>query len=488
MIYWGTSFGSHDAALAVFENNKLIFASHSERFSRWKDDPNLCQELVDYAVEKHGYPDSIFYYEQPWKKKLRYCRSRQWKNLLEPSPAKTLEKLGITAPLHTTDHHQSHAAAGYYTSPFDNATVIVIDAIGEFATTTMWQCKGDKLKKVYQQNYPHSLGLFYSALTQAAGFKPNGEEYIFMGAAAYGNTEPLKTFIYNDLVKLQDHPPLIKLKHNLHRGYHNLSARPPYDIARAGQSIYEDCLELLINYALKNYPSKNLIIMGGCALNCVANSKILQSGCWENIWIMPNPGDAGSAIGTVLAHTGKHIDWTGPYLGYEIPGSYPIKSAIDILKSRGIVGVAKGRAEFGPRALGNRSIFADPRIPDIKTKMNWLKKREQFRPFAAIIPEQLAAQEFVMGHAESSPYMQFVFECKQPEKYPGIAHIDNTSRIQTVTPQQHPELYEMLMGWYHETGCPMLINTSLNIKGQPLVNTEDDARAFEVCYDTIVLK
>lgn len=488
MIFWGTSFGSHDAALSVFKNNKLIFASHSERFSRHKDDANLCKELIDYAILKFGNPNRIYFYEKPWKKKLRYIKSGQFSNILEPSPAKTLSKLGINAPITTIDHHHSHAAAGYFTSGFSDATIVVVDAIGELATTTIWIGKNDRIKKVYQQNYPNSLGLFYSALTQAAGFKPNGEEYIFMGAAAYGEAEPLKTFIYDDLIKIQNQPPLIKLKHNLHRGYHSLYARSSYDIAAAGQSIYEDCLELLVNYAYKNYPSKNLIIMGGCALNCVANSKIIESGIWDKIWIMPNPGDAGSAIGAVLAHTGKHCDWTGPYLGYEIPGSYPIRSAIDILKSRGIVGVANGPAEFGPRALGNRSIFADPRIPDIKTKMNWLKKREQFRPFAAIIPEQLAAQEFVMGHAKSSPYMQFVFECKNPEKYPGITHVDNTSRIQTVSAQQHPELHEMLMGWYHETGCPMLINTSLNIKGQPLVNTEDDARAFEICYDTIVLK
>mgnify|MGYP003349655334 CR=1 FL=1 len=496
MIYWGTSFGSHDAALSVFTTDRigpiiydrLIFASHSERFSRIKDDANLCQELIDHAIQKYGHPNRVYYYEKPWKKKLRYIKSGQWDNITEPSPRKTLAEFGVHAPIITVDHHHSHAAAGYYTSGFRNATIIVVDAIGELATTTMWIGKNDKIKKVYQQNYPHSIGLFYSALTQAAGYKPNGEEYIFMGAAAYGKKEPLKTFIAEQLIELQHKQPLVKLKQNLHRGYKDLYARPPHDIAAAGQSIYEDCLDHLVNYAYKNFRTKNLILMGGCALNCVANSRVLQSGLWENIWIMPNPGDAGSAVGTVLAARGNHIEWPGPYLGYNIPGPYPIGDAIQILKTKGIVGIANGPAEFGPRALGNRSIFADPRIPDIKTQMNWLKKREQFRPFAAIIPEQFAAQEFVMGNAKTSPYMQFVFECKNPQLYPGIAHVDNTSRIQTVSPQQHPKLYEMLMGWYQETGCPMLINTSLNIKGQPLVNTEDDARAFEVCYDTPVLK
>lgn len=488
MIHWGVSFGSHDAALAVFVDNKIVFASHSERFSKIKDDPNLCQELIDHALLKFGTPSKVFYYEIPWKKKIRYLQSGQYRNVFEESPKSTLKKFGIRCPVVMIDHHRSHAAAGYYTSGFQDASIVVVDAIGEFATLTIWEGINNKLVNRYQQDYPHSLGLFYSALTQATGFKPNGEEYIFMGMAAWGNKSIHTEMLMNTFVELGD-SLLVGMKYNAHRGIKHLlpDTFDSNDLAAAGQEVYEVSLRHVLDHIFKTLPSKNLILMGGCALNCVANSKILGWHPWDNVWIMPNPGDAGSAIGAVLAYTNQHIEWKDPYLGYKINGEYPIDQIIDAIQTHNIAAVASGGAEFGPRALGNRSIFANPTILDIKKQMNWLKKREQFRPFAAVIPEELAPQFFDMKQHVSSPYMQFVFECKDPLRFPGISHIDNTSRIQTVTKNQHDGLYSLLMKYYTQTGIPMLVNTSLNVKGQPLVNDEIDAISFETLYNVPVL-
>lgn len=492
MITWGLSFGSHDAALAVFDQNAaspLVFASHSERFSKKKDDPELCQALIDHAVSSYGRPQRIYYYETPWKKKLRYIRSGQFRHLLDPSPSSVLRKLGITSEVVNTDHHHSHAAAGYYTSGVDNAAVVVVDGIGELTTLSIWQGQGTSLKPVYKQSYPHSLGLFYSAMTQAAGFKPNGEEYIFMGLAAHGGRYDHRERLSEEFLDTRGDRILVRLKHNLHKGARKWmpNITNEEDLAWASQKIYEDCLRKVLDWAWHHTGSSNLVLMGGCALNCVANSFIQKWHPWKKVWIMPNPGDAGSSIGAALAHWAKHIEWPGPYLGYEIPGSYPVKALANALEDHGIAAVANGKAEFGPRALGNRSIFADPRIPDIKDRMNWLKKRELFRPFAAVIPQEMAPGFFQIAPGMGSPYMQFVFGSTCADRYPGIAHVDGTCRIQTVTRTQHAGLYDLLMEWYRRTGCPMLINTSLNVKNQPLVNDQGDAKLFQEKYATPVL-
>jgi carbamoyltransferase len=470
--------------------NRILFASHSERFSGKKDDPDLCQSIVNHALSTYGEPQRVFYYENPWKKKSRYLKSGQFGNLFEIGPKTVLSRLGVDAPVYYTDHHLSHAAAGYYTSGYDNATVVVVDAIGELETITIWEADGSTLIKKYHQDYPHSLGLFYSAMTKVAGFKPVGEEYIFMGKAAYGDPNRMHDRIVDEFFDFNSDKNLVGLKHNLHRGADGIISDiiDMSDFAAASQLAYETALRKILDWAWKNLPSSNLVFMGGCALNCVANAKISGWHDWRRVWIMPNPGDAGSAIGAMLARTMRQVEWPGPYLGYEIKGDYPVVLAIQELKSVGIAAIANGRAEFGPRALGNRSILADPRIPDIKSRMNWIKKREQFRPFAAAIPEHLAGDYFFINTSNrSSPYMQYVFEIKDKTKYPGVVHVDGTSRIQTVNQRQHPGFYRLLMEWYSKTGCPMLVNTSLNIKNQPLVNDERDAQDFSLKYGIPVL-
>ena len=208
---------------------------------------------------------------------------------------------------------------------------------------------------------------------------------------------------------------------------------------------------------------------------------LVYSNIWDRVWIMPNPGDAGNSLGAALAYHGEHIKWNGPYLGHNITGDYPVHHALSVLGLGQLVGIANGRAEFGPRALGNRSLLGDPRDPDIKHKMNVAKKRESFRPFAPVIIEELAGSYFDIRGQDHS-YMQYTVRCKSPEQFPGIVHVDGTSRLQTVNRQQNPGLWELLVRWYNMTECPMLVNTSLNIKGQPLVNTEADAEAFTSEY------
>ena len=279
---------------------------------------------------------------------------------------------------------------------------------------------------------------------------------------------------------------------NLQRGM-DPSLYKEYDdftIAYAAQDQVEKRILSFAEYAREITGSENIVCMGGVALNCVANSRLFELG-YKNIHIMPNPGDAGSSLGAAALHlyntTGKKVNWNGPYLGHNIEGAYPVKKALASLKKGELFGIANGRAEFGPRALGNRSLVADPRGPKVKDKMNTIKNRQKFRPFAPMILEKHVHEYFDMpGGITNAPYMQFVAKCKKPEEFPAIIHEDGTSRVQTVNQKQHPGLYKLLSEYNKATGCPMLVNTSLNIKGQPIVNDVADAQAFEKHYGVTV--
>ena len=221
--------------------------------------------------------------------------------------------------------------------------------------------------------------------------------------------------------------------------------------------------------------TSNLVFMGGVALNCVANEKIAKD--WDDIWIMPNPGDAGSSLGAILAGTRQHVNWEGPYLGTNIARGYQLEEVLSHLENGHLVGIAQGRAEFGPRALGNRSLLADPRGEHIKEKVNRIKRRQEFRHFAPIILEE-NVQDYFMMPVKTSPYMQYVVNSPHKD-IPAVKHVDGTSRVQTVNKTQNPHIYTLLKAWKQRTGCPLLLNTSLNIKGQPMVNTWEDAIEFE---------
>ena len=481
MITWGISANSHDAALAVFTDEGLEFASHSERFSGIKNDPDLNKELIDYA-KKWGQPDELIWYERPLVKTLRQFRAGQGIRLRENNIRNYLRSYGLHAPIKYTSHHLSHAAAGYYTSPFNQATVVCIDSIGEFDTLTVWNGSGNKIKKIYSQKFPHSIGLWYSAMTQRIGLKANEDEYILMGMAAYGDSRVYRHQIMHDFFESKTLP--IKFKHNLHRGCNwwrpELNDDHNFNIAAGTQWVYETILDNILLWCKQNGNSDNLVLMGGCALNCSANH--LAYKYFKDVWIMPNPGDAGSSIGAVLAHKKQHMPMDHAYLGYNIEGDYPVEEAISELKKTGIVGVANGRAEFGPRAFGNRSLLADPRGRDIKSRVNDIKKRQQFRPFAPVVLAEHASKNF-KGHYNN--YMQFTSKCKHPFLYPAITHVDGTSRVQTVE-ADGSGIRRLLERWYEETGCPMLLNTSLNIKGKPMVNDLTDAQEFAIMYTTKV--
>ena len=489
MITWGWSGQSHDASLAVFRDRDLVFAAHSERYSRIKNDKNLnCQLLIE-ALD-YGVPDSVCYYERPWLKKTRQLYSKQYTLLGKVSPTTYMSKFIPDTPKSTTvSHHRAHAAAGYYTSGYTDAVILCIDSIGEWDTTSIWTGQGETLTKQWSQKYPHSIGVWYSAMTQRIGLKPQQHEYILMGMAAIGDPDRLYTDIKQDFFSSTPTvtDPNTRFKINCHRGCKqwrkDLNTPQDFaDIAAAVQRIYEEIFLGLIRHCAGLTNKKNIVIMGGCALNCVANP--LAHTYFDGVWIMPNPGDSGSAIGCVLAHWQQHISWPGAYLGHDIRGEYPVDQAFRRIHTRRIAAVASGRAEFGPRSLGNRSIFADPRGADVKEIVNSIKQREGFRPFAPAILAEHASEYF---DGPVGPYMQYTATCKRPAEFPAICHYDDTSRVQTVTEQDNPGLRRLLERWYASTGCPMLLNTSLNVKDEPLVNTRADAQRWsalngvEVC-------
>ena len=490
MIEWGMSAMSHDAALAVMVDNEIVYASHGERYSRIKNDKNLHPAQIQEALE-YGEPSRVHFYENTWLKKWRQLRAGQYNLLTKQSPQSYLKSLGIAASFKMHPHHTSHAAYALYTDP-DRAPetdILVIDSIGESETLSIWKGgyfahTADNLVKVWSQSYPHSVGLWYSAMTQRLGLKPQEHEYILMGMAALGDPNRYRQTLLDDFILKMPttDDPSILFKQNLHRGCQwwrpeITSVQDYVDIAAAVQKIYEEIFVGLLAYMKTYSTAKRVAIVGGCALNCVANT--LAYNFYDSVWVPPNPGDAGSAIGAILSGTRRRAPLLTPYLGTNIVGEYPIQAILNDLQQWGVAAGASGRAEYGPRALGHRSLLADPRLPDIKDRVNRIKHREEFRPFSPMVLSEHAANHFRLPDVNfSAPYMQYAIPCLHPQTFPGIVHIDDTSRVQTVSkamPWEDRGPRRLLEAWHGITGCPMLLNTSLNIKGEPLVNTREDA-------------
>ena len=425
----GISHGFHDAAICYIDGEEILEAHHSERHSRIKNDKNLWPEF-----EIKG--ESVFY-EKPFLKNLRRLYAGQsWKSRPKYD--------------HYVHHHWSHAAAAYYTRPFiEEPVCVVIDAIGEWDTASIWYNK----KKVWSTKYPKSLGLFYSAVTKSIGLKPMEDEYITMGLAAYG-------------VPIHQYDPWL----NYHLGgeFEGLDE----DVAASAQRIIE--VEIIKIMKIARTYSPYLCYGGGVALNCVANSAFHHM--FDKIWIMPNPGDAGSALGAAAAINDKILNWNGPYLGTDIRRDVNVKEVVNYLIDNSYCGIANGRSEFGPRALGNRSLIADPRR-DIKDTVNQIKRRQKFRPFAPAILEEYADEYF---EGPMNEYMQFVAKAKHD--YFSVTHVDGTARVQIVKSDCQSVIRPILEEWYDKTGCPMLLNTSLNIKGEPIVDSIQDAIKWENTY------
>ena len=344
-MFLGINANNHDASIALVKNNNILFAGHAERYSRVKNDSHLNEALLEDCFN-HGQPTEIYWYEEPWKHSLRNIVSGERPILRNVKSYLKKYKLDHL-PIKTTPHHGAHAAMGYYTSGFADAVIVVIDAIGEYECTTIWSGSGKNLTKVYSSYYPDSIGLFYSAITDYLGYKPNEEEYIVMGMAAYGQpkhtAELLEEFFVN------------------------------YEITE--HAVYSN-LQKILNIASNKIQSKNLVLVGGCALNCVANTVISACKHWEKIWVPPNTGDSGLSLGAVAWHNREQIKFTDAFLGHDIQRSVNVKAAVDALEKGKVIGIANGRAEFGPRALGNRSLLADPRGPDVKDRVNLIKRRK----------------------------------------------------------------------------------------------------------------
>jgi carbamoyltransferase len=460
MIKWGITSGSHDGALSVFENANLLFASDAERFSGIKNDKEIPEKMMKYALNKYGEPDQIFFYEDPYLKAQRRHFSKQDETLTVKHP-----EISKKYKVKYINHHYSHACYGYYTSDFEESLILVIDAIGEWDTLTLWKSDTQNITKLKNWSYPKSLGLMYSACTQSAGWKPNEEEYIMMGASSIFKenkilTEYLRSLWNNNF--------------NFHTGI-DLENFDKNDIPASTQILYEEIFQKILKEVIENPNyNGNLIFVGGCALNVKANRFLNK---FDSVYIPCNPGDGGSSIGCVLSSTKQKISST-PYLGYEIVGKYPVDDIIYNLVENTIVGVAKGKSEFGPRALGNRSIFGDVRREHLKDELNELKGREFFRPFGVMILKE-DVDEWYYDSGIRSPYMNCVFKAKEKTitKYPSAIHIDGTTRLQIV--DRETNLRELLEKWKVKTNCPMIVNTSLNIKGKPMVNDEKDLIQFK---------
>ena len=494
MKYVGISAGFHDAALSVVDDKgNILFAGHNERYTKIKHDSEISLGLAKEALSYVDGDDfELHYYERPYLKYLRQLYAGEKPSLRSLNP-RTFMSSGAKSlfgkkKIHTHSHHLSHAAAGFQTSPFQEAVVVIIDAIGEFDTVTIWDAFYDQdhkavYKKLYSKKYPNSLGLFYSALTERVGLKPGDEEYITMGMVAYGEPEYYAQMHTDFIQSGYD----LEFTQNLHIGFPDkyLQGVDEAVLASSGQQLLEELLHNVLTRAKRMTQSQNLVYGGGVALNCLANRQLGKY--FNKIWIMPNPGDAGNSLGACALGYQSQLNWNTVFLGHCIEGSYPVNIALDCLLRDRIVGVANGKAEFGPRALGNRSLLADPRGNDIKDLVNEIKRRQKFRPFAPVILEEHVNHYFVMPTGwDNCRYMQVISTCRRPDLYPAIVHADGTSRVQTV-PKDGSGIRELLEKWYVLTGCPMLLNTSLNIRGEPMVNDINDAKRFEMVYGVKVV-
>ena len=568
----GISAFYHDSAATILVNGKIIAAAQEERFTRKKHDPSYpfhaIEFVLSYANLKLNDVNQIIFFEKPFLKFERLLETyvafapKGFKSFCMAMPIWLREKLFQKKMLfnelkrhdenfkddkkiYFSDHHLSHAASAFFPSPFEEAIVLTADGVGEWATTTVAIGKANNLEIKKEINFPHSLGLLYSAFTYYTGFKVNSGEYKLMGLAPYGRP------IYEDKIK----DKLIDIKEDgsfhLDQAYFNyatgltmtnkkfndLFGQNPrdskkekltqfhMDIAASIQKVTEDIIIKIVKSLKKEFNISNLCLAGGVALNCVANGKILKEKIFDNIWVQPAAGDAGGSLGAALAlwHIEQNNprvvslndDMQGSYLGPdytqkqieemldEVGAKYKTLDEKDLIEktaqslSEGeAIGWFQGRMEFGPRALGNRSILGDPRSPDMQKNLNLkVKYRESFRPFAPSVLREDLSEWFEMN--VDSPYMLLVGNINSDKKIemtdeqiklfgidklnikrseiPAVTHIDYSARVQTVTKDTNNRYYDLISKFKEKTGCPVVVNTSFNVRGEPIVNTPADA-------------
>lgn len=570
----GISAYYHDSAAALVIDGDIIAAAQEERFSRKKHDPAFPVMAINYCLEEAGLSlldiDEVVFYDKPLIKFERLLETylsytpRGIMSFIAAMPVwlkeklylkvvlkKELSKLGecsekVLPPLLFSEHHQSHAASAFFPSPYERAAVLCLDGVGEWATTSAWFGDGAKLTPLWEIDFPHSLGLLYSAFTYFTGFKVNSGEYKLMGLAPYGEPKYVDLILDNLIDLKEDGTFRLNMQYfnyctgltMTNKRFARLFGRPArkpetpltqheMDIAASIQVVTEQVVQRLANTIHKETGAEYLCLAGGVALNCVSNGKLLRNGPFKDIWVQPAAGDAGGAIGAALIachdyHSvprvvAQHDAMKGSYLGPKF-NKKEIKSQLDhfnanyqilpdekllpklatILADENVVGWYQGRMEFGPRALGGRSILGDPRSKKMQSTMNLkIKYRESFRPFAPSVLEDRASEYFDIRHDQRSPYMLMVAPVKDNlripmteeqqqlfgidklkvsrSELPSITHVDYSSRVQTVHKETNPRYYELLKEFDKKTGCAVLINTSFNVRGEPIVCTPEDA-------------
>ena len=552
----GISALYHDSAAAIINDSEIIAAAQEERFTRKKADSSIPVNAIRYCLSRvGGKVDQVVFYDNPLLTMDRWLT-----NLVAVSPdnEKMLDKsfgrifkelwiedrlkevLGSSWPkeskLLVCEHHVSHAASAFYPSPFEDAAILTIDGVGEWATTTIGRGEGSRIQMLDQIDYPDSLGLLYSAFTYFCGFKVNFGEYKLMGLAPYGKpvykdlifenlisseedgtfrlNQDYFTYMKDDVIIGEAFEQLFRLKK---REPESKITRPYMDIAASIQAVTEDLILKLSKKAKNLTNSRNLVMAGGTALNCVANGKILESGLFDHIWIQPAAGDAGGALGCALYAGYNEFGFSrqvhaedsqkGTYLG----PSYTMDEVEKVLKKQNavyhvynkeelitliaeyladnkVVGIHHGAMEFGPRALGNRSILGNPMSEEMQSKLNLkIKFRESFRPFAPAVLEEDTREYFDLKG--NSPYMLLTAPVKKElrmdsldfeediyktvnqkrSKIPAVTHVDYSARIQTVHQETNPFFYELIKEFKKQTGCGVVVNTSFNVRGEPIV-------------------
>ena len=549
MYSLGISCYYHDSAAAILKDGYVVAAVEEERFSRKKFDDGFPRMSIDWCLKEAeitpGQINSVAFYDKPVLKFERLLDNyiavapRGLYSFLNVIPKWLHKRLwikeeikkhirGYQGDIIFPEHHMSHAAHTFFTSPFDEAAILTVDGVGEWSTTSFGSAENTSIKLTDDIRWPHSIGMFYSAFTYFLGFKVNEGEYKLMGLSAYGKPK-YYDLILNEILDVKNDGSLhLNLKYfaftydkvmtnqkfaelfGIPRREENVKAEQiHYDIAASAQKVLEDIMLKMVNHVHKKTGMKNLCLGGGVALNGVANYRILKEGPFESVHIPPSPGDGGSAIGCaqylyyihkkqrriIVQDHAKRIQenvYVGPSFSNDEIKSFLEENNIDyeyltreqllqttakLISEQNVVGWYQGKIEWGPRALGNRSILADPRDSKMKDVLNEkIKHRELFRPFAPSILEEYVSEYFDLNIP--SPYMLFVAKVKKPDKIPAVTHVDGTGRLQTVSREANPLYYDLINDFYKITGVPVVVNTSMNVRGEPIVNTPEQAYAM----------
>ncbi|MDO8431278.1 MAG: carbamoyltransferase [Candidatus Binatus sp.] len=568
----GISAYYHDSAAALVADGEIVAAAQEERFSRRKHDDRFPKAAIAWCLKAGGLDlcdlDSIVFYDKPMLKFDRLLETylgyapRGFASFVAAMPVWLKDKLNLKSmlrqelaglagcrpkdlpALYFTEHHQAHAASAFFPSPFPRAAILCLDGVGEWATTSVWLGDGNDLTPVWQINFPHSLGLLYSAFTYYTGFKVNSGEYKLMGLAPYGEPRYAAT-ILRELIDLKpDGTFRLNMEYfNYATGrtmtnerFDRLFGGPPrhpdspicqreMDLAASIQNVTEEAMLRLARTVHRELDTDHLCLAGGVALNCVANGRILREGPFRDIWVQPAADDAGGALGAALSYWHQYLErpkaaregdaMLGGYLGpsftddeieqallkvgaryHKLGEDELLGKVAEKLARENVVGWFQGRMEFGPRALGARSILGDPRSPTMQSTLNLkIKYRESFRPFAPAILAERVSDYFELDR--SSPYMSLVAPVLKDKRIPvmadaehlagidrinqvrstipAVTHVDHSARIQTVHRQTNPLFYSLLKKFEELTGCPLLVNTSFNVRGEPIVCTPADA-------------